>query len=160
MKETNILLVGIGGQGVLLASEILAEAVFRQGFDIKKSEVHGMSQRGGGVTSHLRFGDKIHSPLIPVGQADFLMAMHREEGAKYGWMLRPEGRLIGAESTGADEQALGRSLNVYLLGALSGYLTIEPDVWQAALKQCLKPQFLARNLEAFEQGKKAGKPEN
>ncbi len=153
MNTTNLLLAGVGGQGVLLASEVLSEAVFLQGFDVKKSEVHGMAQRGGGVTSHLRFGDRVYSPLIPTGQADYLVSFHVEEGAKYEFMLKPEGRKIGPDMAGVELEGLGRSLNIYLLGALSEALAIEPENWRKALEQCIKPRFLEVNLKAFERGR-------
>lgn len=69
---TNILLVGVGGQGILLASEILSEAFMQAGFDVKKSEIHGMSQRGGSVVSHVRYGAEVHSPIVPEGEGDIL----------------------------------------------------------------------------------------
>lgn len=69
---TNILLVGVGGQGILLASEILSEAFMQAGFDVKKSEIHGMSQRGGSVVSHVRYGTEVHSPIVPEGEGDIL----------------------------------------------------------------------------------------
>jgi len=69
---TNILLAGVGGQGILLASEVLAEAFMLAGFDVKKSEIHGMSQRGGSVVSHVRFGKKVFSPVVPEGAGDIL----------------------------------------------------------------------------------------
>ena len=80
---TSVLLAGVGGQGVLLASEILAEAAAIAGFDVKKSEVHGMAQRGGSVVSHLRFGPVVHSPLIPRGGADYLVSFERLETLRY-----------------------------------------------------------------------------
>lgn len=80
---TNILIVGVGGQGVLLASEILSEVAKASGLDAKKSEVHGMSQRGGVVTSHVRFGEKVFSPLIPEGEADAVLAMEIAEGLRW-----------------------------------------------------------------------------
>ena len=69
---TNILLVGVGGQGILLASEILSEAFMLAGFDVKKSEIHGMSQRGGSVVSHVRYGKEVFSPIVPEGEGDIL----------------------------------------------------------------------------------------
>lgn len=69
---TNILLVGVGGQGILLASEVLSETFMLAGFDVKKSEIHGMSQRGGSVVSHVRYGKEIHSPIVPEGEGDIL----------------------------------------------------------------------------------------
>jgi indolepyruvate ferredoxin oxidoreductase beta subunit len=80
---TSVLLAGVGGQGVLLASEVLAEAAAIAGNDVKKSEVHGMAQRGGSVVSHLRFGPVVHSPLIPRGGADFLVSFERLETLRY-----------------------------------------------------------------------------
>jgi indolepyruvate ferredoxin oxidoreductase, beta subunit len=67
-NTTNILIAGVGGQGILLASEILSEALMLAGFDVKKNEIHGMSQRGGSVVSHIRFGAKVYSPIIPDGE--------------------------------------------------------------------------------------------
>lgn len=80
---TSVLLAGVGGQGVLLASEVLAEAAAISGSDVKKSEVHGMAQRGGSVVSHLRFGPEVHSPLILRGGADFLVSFERLETLRY-----------------------------------------------------------------------------
>ena len=80
---TSVLLAGVGGQGVLLASEVLAEAAASAGNDVKKSEVHGMAQRGGSVVSHLRFGPQVHSPLIPRAGADYLVSFERLETLRY-----------------------------------------------------------------------------
>ncbi len=85
----NVLIVGVGGQGVLLASEIISDVAMRSGMDVKKSEVHGMSQRGGVVTSHVRIGKKVYSPLIQEGETDFLMAFEQAEGLRaVNWMRR------------------------------------------------------------------------
>ena len=86
---TNILVVGIGGQGVMTATEILAEAAIAQGHDVKKTEVAGMAQRGGVVSSHLRFGPKVLSPQITPGTADILLAFEAAEGMRWRHMLRP-----------------------------------------------------------------------
>jgi indolepyruvate ferredoxin oxidoreductase beta subunit len=75
MTTINFLVTGVGGQGALLASGILADVGVRAGYDVKKSEVHGMAQRGGSVTSTVRWGDKVYSPLISQGEADYLLAM-------------------------------------------------------------------------------------
>jgi indolepyruvate ferredoxin oxidoreductase, beta subunit len=91
---TNVLIVGVGGQGVLLASEILCEVAKVMGLDTKKSEVHGMSQRGGVVTSHVRFGKKVHSPLIEEGAADVILAFEVAEGLRWVHYLRPGGTII------------------------------------------------------------------
>jgi len=95
MKESrDFLLAGVGGQGTLLASNILAEVGLRAGYDVKKSEVHGMAQRGGSVSSHVRWGREVHSPLIGAGQADTLVAFERIEALRYLEYLRPEGKVL------------------------------------------------------------------
>lgn len=91
---TNILLAGVGGQGILLASEILAEACMLAGFDVKKSEIHGMSQRGGSVVSHVRFGKKVFSPVVPEGEGDILFGFELLETYRYLNLLRPGARVI------------------------------------------------------------------
>lgn len=82
-KVTNILMVGVGGQGVILASEIVAEVMMHAGFDVKKSEVHGMAQRGGMVNSHIRFGPKVYSPVIKKGEADILFSFEQLETLRF-----------------------------------------------------------------------------
>jgi indolepyruvate ferredoxin oxidoreductase beta subunit len=92
MPDTiNILVVGIGGQGVMTATEILAEAAIALGHDVKKTEVAGMAQRGGVVSSHLRFGSKVLSPQIAPGQADILLGFEAAEGMRWQHMLKPGG---------------------------------------------------------------------
>jgi indolepyruvate ferredoxin oxidoreductase, beta subunit len=91
---TNILLVGVGGQGILLASEILSEVAMIAGLDVKKSEIHGMSQRGGTVNSHIRFGPRVHSPIIPSGEAAFVLALEKLEGLRARPQLARGGRLL------------------------------------------------------------------
>ncbi len=82
-KVTNILLVGVGGQGIILASEIMSDVFMKAGFDVKKSEVHGMAQRGGSVSTHVRFGSKVFSPLIKEGEVDIFMAFEELEALRY-----------------------------------------------------------------------------
>ena len=94
---TSFLLVGVGGQGTLLASNVLAHVGVKAGFDVKKAEVHGMAQRGGSVSSHIRWGDEIHSPLIGRGQADYLIALEKLETLRYVDMLRPRGSVLIGE---------------------------------------------------------------
>jgi len=93
-KTNNILIVGVGGQGVILASELLSKAAMASGFDVKQSEVHGMSQRGGVVSSHIRFASKVYSPLIPDGEADVILAFEAAEGLRWVNQLKPEGALV------------------------------------------------------------------
>lgn len=94
MTTTNFLLCGVGGQGVLLASTILAKAALRQGLDVKGGEVHGMAQRGGAVVSHMRIGEKVHSPLVPLGQCDFLLGFEPLEAVRNAHWVRPSGLLL------------------------------------------------------------------
>jgi len=94
MKTVNFLVTGVGGQGALLASNILADVGVRAGYDVKKSEVHGMAQRGGSVTSTVRWGNKVYSPLIGQGEADYLLALEKLEALRYAGMLRPGGTAI------------------------------------------------------------------
>jgi indolepyruvate ferredoxin oxidoreductase beta subunit len=92
MKHTaNIALVGVGGQGILLASEVISHAALLSGRDVKKSEVHGMAQRGGSVVSQVRIGEKVYSPLIPEGETDFLVSFEMIESLRYANTLSPEG---------------------------------------------------------------------
>lgn len=93
-QTTNVLMAGVGGQGVLLASEALALAAIADGMDAKQSEVHGVAQRGGSVISHVRFGQRVYSPLICCGEADVLYAAERLEALRYAHYLRPQGRIV------------------------------------------------------------------
>ncbi|MBN1894986.1 indolepyruvate oxidoreductase subunit beta [bacterium] len=92
--QKNILIVGVGGQGVLLASEMLAAAAAQAGYDVKQSEVHGMAQRGGVVSSHVRIGPSVQSPLIPAGQADILLCFEQAEALRWVHFCRPGGTVI------------------------------------------------------------------
>ncbi|MFH0915969.1 MAG: indolepyruvate oxidoreductase subunit beta [bacterium] len=91
---TNLLLSGVGGQGVVLASYVLSQVALAEGYDVKQSEVHGMSQRGGSVTSHFRFGDKVWEPLVVQGAADILLAFEALEALRYVNWLKPDGLLV------------------------------------------------------------------
>jgi indolepyruvate ferredoxin oxidoreductase beta subunit len=94
VKTTGVLMAGVGGQGVLLASEILGLAALEEGLDVKQSEVHGVAQRGGSVVSHVRFGERVHSPLIRCGEADLLYAGERLEALRHAHYLGPGGRIV------------------------------------------------------------------
>ena len=94
MRAYDFLLAGVGGQGTLLASSILAEVGLCAGYDVKKSEVHGMAQRGGSVSSHVRWGEVVRSPLIATGSADIMVAFERCEALRYLSFLRPGGKAI------------------------------------------------------------------
>ncbi len=93
-RITNIILTGVGGQGILMASEIISEAAVRAGYDVKKSEVHGMAQRGGSVNSHVRFGKKVYSPLAIKGDCDLLLAFEKLEALRMADFVKDEGNII------------------------------------------------------------------
>lgn len=90
----NIMIVGVGGQGSLLASKLLGHLLLQEGYDVKVSEVHGMSQRGGSVVTYVRFGEKVYSPIIDKGQADFIVSFEKLEAARYLEYLKPDGRIV------------------------------------------------------------------
>jgi indolepyruvate ferredoxin oxidoreductase, beta subunit len=90
----NILFVGVGGQGTILASKLLTEGLMKQGFDVKMSEVHGMAQRGGSVTTQVRYGEKVYSPIIEKGKADVIVAFEKSEAARWVLYLKKHGHLI------------------------------------------------------------------
>ncbi len=188
--NNSFLLAGVGGQGIVLASDILAEVGMEAGYDVKKSEIHGMAQRGGSVVSHVRWGSRVWSPLAPKGEVDYLLAFELLESLRWLDYLRPEGvaivneqrlpplsvisgedeypsleRVKGALTEAAREfrilpalawaEALGspRVLNVVLLGALSIYLGVEPEVWLTVIGRQVPPQFVGLNIKAFEAGR-------
>lgn len=93
-KTTNIMIVGVGGQGTLLASRILGNAVIRQGYDVKVSEVHGMSQRGGSVVTYVKYGEKVYSPIIDKGEADIILAFEMLEAYRALPWLKKGGKMI------------------------------------------------------------------
>jgi indolepyruvate ferredoxin oxidoreductase beta subunit len=90
----NVLIVGVGGQGIILASDVLSLAAARHGYDVKKNEIHGMAQRGGSVSSHIRFGTSVSSPIIKVGEADVLLSFEQLETIRYFPFLSDSGKVI------------------------------------------------------------------
>lgn len=94
MKTTNIMIVGVGGQGSLLASKLLGKLLVDEGYDVKVSEVHGMSQRGGSVVTYVRFGEKVYSPIIDKGEADYIISFELLEAARYAEYLKTDGKII------------------------------------------------------------------
>jgi len=139
LSRGNVFLAGVGGQGILLASEIMGEAFLRDGYDVKKSEVHGMAQRGGAVTTHLRFGPTVHAPLIEPGTADLLIAFEKMEALRFLHFLRPGGTVLvntqeippAPVSSGheryperIEERLREAAANLYLLDALGVALAL------------------------------------
>lgn len=94
MKTQNIMIVGVGGQGTLLASKLLGRILLTKGYDVKVSEVHGMSQRGGSVVTYVRYGDRVYSPVIDRGEADIILSFELLEAARWIEYLAPDGRII------------------------------------------------------------------
>ena len=185
MKNTNIIIVGVGGQGILLTSKILGYMALDMGENVKVSEVHGMSQRGGSVITHVRIGQDVHSPLIDAGEADFVLSFERLEALRAEHFLRNQGVLIsntqeilpmpvimGAASYPGDQpkgfetvllDALdlaetagsARAVNIVLLGVLSRFMEWPLDKWENAIAACVPPKTLETNLRAFHAGRNA-----
>ena len=156
-KTLNVVIAGLGGQGVLKASDILADAAFLSGYDVKKSEIHGMSQRGGSVASDVRFGSQVFSPMVPPAEADFLVVLAEDQVDNNRPRLRASGTLITPDAVSPDELPNRRSINIALLGVLSRYLDIAPEIWRQGIAKNFKPQFHETNFQAFELGRNKGK---
>ena len=117
-KVVNITVAGLGGQGVLTVTDIIAEVMFRAGFDVKKSEVHGMSQRGGSVSSEVRYGKEVASPMVPEGESDFLIVMEPTQVEVNRHKLKAGGVLITTDDVPMDKLTNPKALNTMMLGAL------------------------------------------
>ncbi len=152
-KVTNVVIGGLGGQGVLKSSDILADAAVRAGYEVKKSELHGMSQRGGSVSSDVRFGPQVFSPMVPAGEADFLLILAADQVEPNRHVLREGGILILPDRVDANKLLNRKSLNVALLGALSRHLPIAEQHWLAAIRANLAEKLHAANLQAFALGR-------
>jgi indolepyruvate ferredoxin oxidoreductase, beta subunit len=157
MKNTvNVIIAGLGGQGVIKASDILSEAAFRAGFEVKKSEIHGMSQRGGSVTSDVRFGPQVLSPMVPPGEADFLVVLAPDQVEVNRGQLRPDGVLLAPDLIDPANLSNKKSFNVALLGALSTHLEISDAQWHEAIHAVLPEKLHAANEQAFAEGRRIG----
>ena len=150
----NIVVAGLGGQGVLKASDILTEAAFAAGWDVKKADVHGMSQRGGSVRSDVRFGPRVFSPMVTAGEADFLVVLAEDQVEPHRDVLRPGGTLLTPD---ADRRRSAAQSPQHQRGACSGVLSrglaIEPRFWQEAIRNNFRENLHADNLQAFEIGR-------
>jgi len=187
-KTVSVIVVGVGGQGILLASEIIAQTAVNAGFDVKTNEVHGMAQRGGSVVAQIRYGETVYSPLVERGTASVLGSLERAECLRYLDYLLPDGLAVVSSqriipvtvSSGAmsypdigqeqlqqlfpkliyidavekaAELGNARAANTILLGAMSTRLELPVEAWQDAIRRCVKEQFVAINLKAFEIGR-------
>ena len=149
-KTINILFCGTGGQGVLTAADIAALAAVYDGYHAKKSEVHGMAQRGGSVESHVRFGAEVASPLVETGKADFLVPFHRGEHERMLHYLAENGIDLYKDFEEADKKLENKKfINTYMLGVLSKYLKISRESWLKALEKGFKGKFIEENKEVF-----------
>ena len=183
--KANIIIVGVGGQGILLTSKILGYLALKMGDDVKVSEVHGMSQRGGSVITHVRIGENVASPLVTPGEADMVIAFEWLEALRSEFYLRQGGAMIanthrmlpmpvimgkadypelaidGHPLYALDAQELAercgsvRAVNIVLLGVLSQLLPWPAEAYEEAVAACVKPATLAVNLAAFRAGRAA-----
>ena len=151
-KVINVVAAGLGGQGVLKITDILAEVVFRSEYDVKKSEVHGMSQRGGSVSSEVRYGDKVASPMVPAGEADYLVVIDPTQVEVVKGKLKEGGVLITTEDIPVDKLENPRAVNTMLLGALAVRLGLDDQLWQDVLKKEFGPQLYDLNARMFKLG--------
>ncbi len=190
MNKIDFLFAGVGGQGTLLASNIVAEVGMQAGYAVKKSEVHGMAQRGGSVTSHVRWGREVHSPLVGQGEVDIYLAFEKLEALRYVEQLKPGGTILINDhtippvsvSSGSDvyptdaqvrdvlgqvtedfhlvpgteiaeELGNARANNVVILGALSTFLDVDPEIWLSVIEERVPAKALEINRQAFHKGR-------
>lgn len=156
-KIVNVVIAGLGGQGVLKASDILAHAAFIAGFDVKKSELHGMSQRGGSVSSDIRYGENILSPMIPRGEADCLIVLSHDQVDRNLYMKKDSGVLITPDNVEERQLPNKRCLNIALLGVFSMRFK---DIPEEALLTAIKAAFPEKIAELNEEALKTGRGGN
>lgn len=183
--KANIIIVGVGGQGILLTSKILGYLALKMEQDVKVSEVHGMSQRGGSVITHVRIDEQVASPLVTPGEADIVIAFEWLEALRAAFYLReggamianthrmlpmpvimgkakyPEEQIQSRPLYALDAQELAercgsvRAVNIVLLGVLSCVLPWPQEEYEQAIAACVKPATLQTNLAAFRAGREA-----
>ncbi|MBN2526073.1 MAG: 2-oxoacid:acceptor oxidoreductase family protein [Deltaproteobacteria bacterium] len=139
--------------GVLRSSLILAELAFRNGLDVKKSEVHGMAQRGGSVCSDVRFGVAVGSPMIPSGEVNYLILMEEADLPLYQMDLSADATVFTASQIPLTRLATKRALNIAMLGLLSSELDFSQDAWRDVIHDYLPPKIHAANDDAFALGR-------
>lgn len=147
-KVTNVMFAGIGGQGIIRASDMLTEAAFRMGCDVKKSELHGMSQRGGSVSSDVRFGEKVASPMIPAGEADYMIAVSADQIEVCAAFLNENTVIIRDEDIPEDYRA-SRMMNIAMLGVLNRYLAFPEELWIDLIRENFSGTVAEENITAF-----------
>jgi len=190
VETLNFMITGVGGQGTILSSDILAAVGVSAGYVVKKSDILGLAVRGGSVLGHIRWGDEVHSPIVPEGRVDFLIAFEILEGMRRLNQVRPGGTVLlnqqeihpASVSSGdavypdeasvrtalnavtenvyrvpglqmAQELGNAKALNVVLLGALSGLLTVEREAWEEVVDHRVPSRFTDLNIRAFGSGR-------
>ena len=183
MDTKTVLLVGVGGQGTILAGDILAKTAAAEGLDVKISEIHGMSQRGGSVSTVVRFGDAVSSMVVDPGTADVIVSFELVEALRAQQFLKQGGTMfvndeeivhatmpedpraqlsevksvLVAAGKIAREAMSPKSTNVVLIGALSTALPFAEDTWKDVISKRVPPKTVDANLAAFGAGRKAGR---
>ena len=167
----SALLVGVGGQGAILISKIMSNGFMQAGFDVKQSEVHGMAQRGGSVSTQVRWGDKVYGPVFGKGEADIMVALERMEAVRYAEFLKPgaetypDGCIEAMEkvfrtiAVPASEIALdlgnARCMNVVLFGAMCDSLGCPQIDWEQVVADTVPEKVRELNIRAFRAGREA-----
>ena len=179
-RTKNILLVGVGGQGTILASKLLTLGLMEEGYDVKMSEIHGMSQRGGSVSSQVRYGEKVWSPVIEKGSADMIVSFEKMEALRWLEYLKKDGKVVvnnhemmpmpvimgkadyspdiikDVTVVNATEEAVklgnGKVMNIILLGTIIKAMGLEDIDWNKIVRENVKPAFVEDNLKAIQVG--------
>jgi indolepyruvate ferredoxin oxidoreductase beta subunit len=149
----NIRFAGLGGTGVIKASDIFADVVFRLGYDVKKAEVHGMSQRGGSLSSDVRWGVSVDSPMISEVECDLLVVMEATQVVVTQGCLKSDGILMQPSDIDESKLPSAKALNVAMLGRMSTLLAFPLEAWQAALRTNFPEKLWAANDKAFALGR-------
>jgi len=152
-EVVNVKFAGLGGQGILTCTDILGRLVFDMGCDVKKAEVHGMSQRGGAITSDLRFGPRVLSPMIPTGAADYLVVLSEDQIEVNIHQLREGGILVKPSDFDVEKLGNRKALNVALLGALSRHMDLPMEKWLEAIRRHFPERLVEVNEKAFMLGR-------
>jgi indolepyruvate ferredoxin oxidoreductase alpha subunit len=149
IASVNVRFAGLGGMGVITASDILADVAFQAGYDVKKAEVHGMSQRGGSVSSDVRYGQQVLSPMIPDHQVDYLVVLADDQVRVHQMHLTTTGKLITPALFDQESLPNRKCLNVAMLGVLSNYLDFPVTAWLTALQNRFPEKLHVANETAF-----------
>jgi indolepyruvate ferredoxin oxidoreductase, beta subunit len=150
-----VVIAGLGGQGIITASDILADVAFRSGLDVKKAEVHGMSQRGGSVSTDVRFGRRVFSPMVPEGAADYLLLMDDTQLEPARHLLASGGVVLKASAIDPAALPTAKALNIAALGLLAARLAFTDSAWEQAIRAGLPQKLHEANFKAFRIGRDA-----